>query len=271
MKLALPAVTLVCVDSRDPALAWQALEHCRAHIDFGACLFFTDRRKLDGLPLAADVEVVDLQLGSIEAYSTFMVHGLAGHIRTSHALVVQWDGFVAHPAHWDDGFLAYDYVGAPWPDAPRGHDVGNGGFSLRSKRLLDALAQGTFEARHPEDVCICVDHRARLERDFGLRWPTADLAARFSCEQSGRPDASFGFHGLSNMGDVLDRDALHALLRRLPEGAVRSLDAHRLCERSIARGDHDAARIILAARGQLGMNDRRTWRARLKLAWSRRA
>jgi hypothetical protein len=163
MKPALPRVTLVCVDSRDPTLAAQAIERCRSQIDFGACVFFTDRRKLDRAALARDVEIVDVRLESIEAYSGFMLHDLAPHVRTSHALVVQWDGFVVDAGRWDDAFLDYDYIGAPWPGNPAGRDVGNGGFSLRSKRLLDALARGSFAAGHPEDVCIGVDHRARLE------------------------------------------------------------------------------------------------------------
>ena len=267
MKLALPRVTLACVDTRSPALAWRAIEHCRSLVDFARCVFVTDPRKLE--TSAIDVHVVEAKIDSIEAYSTFMVHGLAEHIATSHALVIQWDGFVADASRWDPSFLGFDYIGAPWPDPKGGRDVGNGGFSLRSKRLLDALARGGFTARHPEDVCICVDHRARLESEFGLRWPTVEQADRFAFEHATRPGASFGFHGLANMGDVLERAGLHDLLQSLPDDATRSLDASRLCERSIARGDLESARLILAARSRLGMHDRRTLRARLKLAWAR--
>jgi hypothetical protein len=269
MKLALPQVTLVCVDTRSPALAWRAIARCRAQVDFGRCVFVTDAAKLDGLAVDAGVDVVEARIDSIEAYSTFMVHGLADHVATSHALVVQWDGFVADASRWDPSFLDFDYIGAPWPDAAPGCEIGNGGFSLRSRRLLDVLANGDFAARHPEDVCICVDHRARLEDDFGLRWPSIDRAARFSFEHAGRCDASFGFHGLANMGDVLERAELHDLLARLPDAAARSLDASRLCERSIARGDLESASLLLAARSRLGMHDRRTLRARLKLALAR--
>ena len=71
------------------------------------------------------------------------------------------------------------------------------------------------------------------------------------------------------MGDVLDRGTLHELLDALPDDAVRSLDAHRLCERSIARGDLESAQRLIDARRRLGMHDRRTLRARLKLALAR--
>lgn len=266
MKLALPQVTLVCVDTRSPALAWRAIERCRAQVDFARCVFVTDPHELGASARDAGVDIVEAHIASIEAYSTFMVHRLGEHVATSHALVVQWDGFVVDASSWDPAFLAFDYVGAPWPDAPPDRDVGNGGFSLRSKRLLDALAHGGFAARHPEDVCICVDHRPRLEAEFGLRWPSAETAARFAFEQSARRGASFGFHGLAAIGDVLERSELHAMLGALPDDAVRGLEALRLCERSVDRGDLESARLLLAARRRLGMRDRRTLRARLKLA-----
>ena len=37
------------------------------------------------------------------------------HIQTSHCLLIQSDGFVLFPDKWDDSWLDYDYIGAPWP------------------------------------------------------------------------------------------------------------------------------------------------------------
>jgi hypothetical protein len=79
--------------------------------------------------------------------------------------------------------------------------MGNGGFSLRSKRLMSVLndlklpftdgGTGFFN----EDGVICVYHRGKLEK-VGIRFAPVDLGARFSlekrCEES---DLSpFGFH-----------------------------------------------------------------------------
>jgi len=60
-------------------------------------------------------------------------------------LLVQPDGFVINPDKWDNQFFEYDYIGAPWEQVPHSyldpwgkpHRVGNGGFSFRSKKLLD--------------------------------------------------------------------------------------------------------------------------------------
>ena len=57
------------------------------------------------------------------------------HINTDFCLVVQYDGKVSDPDLWNDDFLNYDYIGAAWTDGY----VGNGGFTLRSKKLYDAL------------------------------------------------------------------------------------------------------------------------------------
>ena len=67
-----------------------------------------------------------------------MLQELHDHISTAHALCIQWDGYVLNAQAWDASFLDYDYIGSVWPQFGDGHRVGNGGFSLRSKRLLEA-------------------------------------------------------------------------------------------------------------------------------------
>jgi hypothetical protein len=77
-------------------------------------------------------------------------------------LVAQWDGFVWQHRMWDPAFLDYDYIGAPWPahltrgEQHRNHRVGNGGFSLRSRKLQQFLAEDPrVEVTDNEDVVIC--------------------------------------------------------------------------------------------------------------------
>jgi hypothetical protein len=89
-RLALPQVTLVCVDTQQPALALAAMQRCRAQVDFGDAVLFTDRAAAITLPAAIRREAV--QIDSVPAYSQFMLRGLLPHIHTSHLLVVQWDG-----------------------------------------------------------------------------------------------------------------------------------------------------------------------------------
>ena len=196
--LDLPGVTLVCVDTANPALALRALVKSREGVRYGRTLFITGT-------LPADAVVPDgidtVSIGPIEsrdAYSHFVLKALLPHIATPHALVVQWDGYVVNPAAWDPAFLACDYIGAKWYWYDDGMRVGNGGFSLRSRKLLEALQDPRIVLADVEDMTIGRAFRPLLESEHGIRFATEALADRFSFEVAypiGRP---FGFHGLFN-------------------------------------------------------------------------
>ena len=257
----LPELTLCCVDTRDPALALWAIARCTAQIGFAEALLFTRAASVTSPP--AGVRVIDVQVETIEAYSEFMLHGLADHVRTSHALIVQWDGFVRDASRWDPAFLSYDYIGAPWRDAAIGREVGNGGFSLRSRRLLLALRDPDVRLTHPEDEAICLVNRELLEHRHGIRIAPVEVARRFAYERIAPPAPTFGFHGLFNFAHELAPDELAAVVTALPAHLTRGLDAHDLCALLIRSGRLDLAASLLDKRRQLGMRDRRTWR----LAW----
>jgi hypothetical protein len=147
--------------------------------------------------------------------------------------------------------------------------VGNGGFSLRSRKLLQALQDPSLVMRHPEDLCICHDHRAWLEREHGMRFAPLALARRFAYERLLPEGPTFGFHGLFNLHRVMAPEALHTLVQRLPDALASGLDAHDLCAELIRLGRLDTAALLLAARSRLGMHDRRTWRLHWRLAMAR--
>src|SRR4030095_4866549 len=130
--LSLPSVTLVCIDCANHDLALAALEQCMQKCAFARALFITDRAYA-----IARIECVrSPAIASREAYSRFVMKELAAHVDTDFALLVQWDGFVVNASAWSDDFLEHDYIGAKWIFYDDGHTVGNGGFSLRSTRLL---------------------------------------------------------------------------------------------------------------------------------------
>jgi hypothetical protein len=257
----LPDVTLCCVDTRDPALALWALQRCMAQVQFAQVLLFSRTTLVPDPP--AGVRVIDVQVNDIEAYSRFMLRGLGPHVRTSHVLVVQWDGFVRDAASWDPSFLRYDYIGAPWRDAAVEREVGNGGFSLRSRRLLQALLDPEVAITHPEDESICRVNRELLERKHGVRIAPPDVARRFAYERVEPPAPTFGFHGLFNFSRELSAAEVDRIVRLLPDRLMRGLDAHDLCATLIQSGQLDSARVLLDKRWRLGMRDRRT----LRLAW----
>lgn len=192
-RTSLPQVTLVVVDCVDYQRARRAFDHCLFYCDFGAAKLLTHFESDD--PHVVKIEPIR----SIDAYSHFMVKELHRYVDTEFVLVAQWDGFVWQHRMWDPAFLDYDYIGAPWPahltrgEQHRNHRVGNGGFSLRSRKLQQFLAEDPrVEVTDNEDVVICQFLRPLLEQ-AGFRFAPVDLAARFSCE--GRLQRAFGHHG----------------------------------------------------------------------------
>ena len=250
-KLQLPQVTLCCVDTRLPRMALDAMQLCMDKVQFGEALLFTcPDHGLQNVP--ADIRVIELpQVTSIEAYSHFLLKGMGPYLRTSHQLIVQWDGYVLDASMWDDAFLSVDYIGAVWPQYDDAHRVGNGGFSLRSRKLLDALAHNDVTPHHPEDMCICRTHRALLEQRWQIVFADEVMAHRFAFERERGSPRSFGFHGLSNMALVLDEPALTQLVEHGTPSIFASVEARGFVKHLLQRKLKCLARkALLKRRGQ---------------------
>jgi hypothetical protein len=225
--LELPQVTICCVDGGNHALALRALARSSREIRFARQVFLTH-----ALPSTVssppNVEVIDVgPIASHQAYSRIVMKDLHKYVHTSHALLVQWDGYVVNSAIWSDEFLDCDYLGALWPDGNGGYSVGNGGFSLRSRRLLTALQDASLPLiGDVEDVSICGHHRTRLESDWGIRFGTEASARRFAFELDYR-DASagvptFGFHGAFNLFFVEGEDELVQMIEQFSDSVAKA-------------------------------------------------
>jgi len=195
-KLSLPDVTLVAVTSVDLDNTHLALLISSRNIDFGAIKLLSPEppsRK------ASNIEYVAVPPMNLQGYSRFILRELHKHIGTPHCLVVQADGFVLNAAVWNREFLEYDYVGAPWPERvtvrPGNRSltldrnrVGNGGFSLRSRKLLEATARIDFDTLDfpvkSEDIVVCHFLYDEMKAQ-GIRFAPLELAARFSIEAAG--------------------------------------------------------------------------------------
>lgn len=199
-KLSLPGVMLCAVASVNILATVAALRRAMTVANFGDCVLFTDSTHEIEAP---GIRVVTIEpIVSSAAYSQFVLRDLVDHVTLQHCMLVQWDGYPTHPKLWEDAFLECDYIGAPWPQFSDGHNVGNGGFSLRSRNLMEACRAPGMTIGHPEDVMIGRVNRSALEKR-GLRFAETTLAARFSCERSGNLHMTFGFHGVFHMVDVL--------------------------------------------------------------------
>ncbi|MGA8614319.1 MAG: DUF5672 family protein [Xanthobacteraceae bacterium] len=216
----MPDVTLLAVTSVNVDQTSAVLLHCAERIEFGAV-----KMLCSALPTIADRRVQYIRIPPTDffGYSRLMIESLNEYVQTSHCLVVQSDGFILDPGRWQQQFLEYDYIGAPWPEyvAISGpgnrrlrldkNPVGNGGFSLRSKKLLEVTSRLRFDdlsfPLKSEDLVIC-HYLYDDMRAAGICFAPAEIAALFSIESPGELygqslDTVFGFHGKHWLGKVL--------------------------------------------------------------------
>lgn len=181
-RLKLPRVTVAIADCVNFKGASRVLQHCINQCAFGDAKFFTHEDAEN------PYKVTIPKIASKTAYSYFMIKELGRYITTDFVLVVQTDGFIVNTGKWNDQFMQYDYIGAPWhvsqlkSDMNPEYRVGNGGFSMRSRKLQEYLMNDpNIKDTHPEDVAICQWYRSYLE-DKGFSFAPVELAHQFACE-----------------------------------------------------------------------------------------
>ena len=252
--LELPGVTLACIDTINHALALRALEHSQRGLRFARRVLLTDAvPEGTHVPAGIDVEPI-ARLQSRDDYSRFVLKSLVHHLATPHVLLIQWDGYVVNPAAFEPAFLECDYVGAKWywfDDAMR---VGNGGFSLRSRKLLEALQDPRITLVEAEDISIGRTFRPLLEREYGIRYASEALADRFAFEAAYPSGMPFGFHGLYNFCRVVPPAELASLAARFSDAIARSLQLGQLLRNCIALAQWEPA-VALARRRLAVMPD----------------
>jgi len=226
--LHLPDVTLCVVSTREPELGALSLQRSMKGVRYASVIMVSPP---DFTVTLKDVsKIVIARFASIREYSAFLLEDLSECIKSSHVLLVQWDGFVVNPTVWQADFLQYDYIGAVWPQFDDGMNVGNGGFSLRSRRLLRALQGPDIELSHPEDVCICRINRRRLESKYGIRFAPEDVARQFSFEREKPSRTTFGFHGLFAFPQIMPDDELLEFVQKMPPAILGGRDTLDLCK-----------------------------------------
>lgn len=187
-----------------------ALKQSYNSINFADVKIIT-HEKPENLP--NDIKFCKIEkIKNIDQYSYSMIYDLDRYVDTEFALIIQYDGFVINPHSWRDEFLDYDYIGAPFAmpkDDFSYRDingkifrVGNGGFSLRSKKLIELankqkLEWKPFHGYYNEDGFICAMNR-HIYESHGCKFAPLDVAKYFSHE-SIIPEilgvTPFGFHG----------------------------------------------------------------------------
>lgn len=200
-SLYLPEVTLVMIDTVAHKLAGKAISDCRHKTEFSAVVVLADEPVY---PIIRNVEHHTVPKNkTIDDAMRVLWYEMPMWIKSSYILLIQWDSWIVDPTVWDEEFLNYDYIGAPWWYGDD-YNVGNGGFSLRSKRLIQHLEANRekYPLAHPEDDALCRRYGPRLCEE-GFKFAPEALARQFSFERGPRRGPTFGFHGMFNWPHVL--------------------------------------------------------------------
>ena len=220
----LPNVTLISIDTTDDLSGTlNAVYTSMKGINFGNVKIISTKEhiknnsSLTNENFIFEESIVDIK--NYKDYNHYVIYNLHNHVNTSHCLLVQPDGFVLFPEKWDNSWLEYDYIGAPWAyveDAyidPFGnhHRVGNGGFSLRSRKFLEVptkvevpwetnnsnfywMPEGVINYHEDGNVCV---HNRHIFIEQGCKYAPVEIAVRFS-QETRVPECDgiipFGFH-----------------------------------------------------------------------------
>jgi hypothetical protein len=239
----IPSTTLCCIDCYNHELSIKALIHCLRICHFNRTLFFTNREFF--LDKISTVKIPDIT--TKEDYSRFVIKELNYYIDTEYVLLIQYDGFIINPDAWSDEFKQFDYIGAKWHWYTDGFTVGNGGFSLRSKKLLEVLSDDGVvidSLDHGEDTFICRNYRRVLENRHNINFAPESIAERFSYERSEPLDKTFGFHGLFNMWRYIKADKLENFVSLLSPKTLGAIEAVELGFNYHKRGRLKEAEIV---------------------------
>lgn len=224
--LELPSVTLVAINTVAHELSDMAVAECTSRANFGDIKVFTNRHGVqNGIYIEPFNDLVHA--------GQFTTYDLPNYIKTKHVLFIHWDSWIIDPSMWRPQFLDYDYIGPPWWYTD-GMNVGNSGFTIRSKALMEFFAKNekTFPMMMPEDHAVCRHYRPKLE-EHGFKWAPETLAMDFAFERT-RPyidSKHFGYHGMFNWPFVMGTAQLAermAIARRDPyilkTGMIDELD-----------------------------------------------
>ena len=210
-KLKLSNVTLLAATSSEIDEAQVSMRISLHNIEFKAAKLLCSTAPKKKYP---DIEYISIPpMNKVDDYNRMIFQDLHKYFETSHCLIVQADSFVVNSDLWKDEFLKYDYIGGPWPNKIQvdpnlvlhleKNPVGNGGFSLRSRKLVNTTAKINFDTLNfpmkAEDVVICYFLYQEMINN-GIRFAPPKLAAQFSMENTDHlygqdVNSVFGFHG----------------------------------------------------------------------------
>jgi hypothetical protein len=203
----------------------------------GKIYTFSDQPFFDG---AEFIKVPTL--ASNNDYGSIIFNEIPKYVTEEHFFIIQWDGFPLFPKNWSNEFLKYDYIGAPvlgW--------IGNGGFSLRSQKLLETIKSLKIGIDkldpndQPEDGIICTKYRKELEAK-GINFAPLNVAEKFSYQAGEYKENIFGFHSPDNFPKFFPEPELIRVADEIVERIFQPIMMLRYLQASIQLNYHQLFR-----------------------------
>lgn len=209
MKRQLKNITLYSLNCVKPIESVKALLYSSKDIEFGEMILISNQ-KPDNLP--NNIKFVETSIKTHIETSAFVYHTLPDLIKTDYCLGIHDDGFIINPHLWDDAFLQYDYIGAPWKNYGQRNRVGNGGFILKSNKFIQLTKNLRYLGTH-EDGELTNAYYDYFVRN-GCKYAPVEVAMRFSLESripecEYNLDNCFGFHGRGDPKTVTVHDGFY--------------------------------------------------------------
>jgi hypothetical protein len=190
-------IDLISVNCVNPEQSVKALLYSSEKIKFGSIKLFSHYKPNN---ITSHIDYIKIKKLSHEEMNWFHLNELPKYITNEFMLSIHDDGFIINPDKWDNIFLNYDYIGAPWPalDWCRKNRVGNGGFVLKSKNFLNLEEKLPFTTNHNDVVVTNQYYDFFIEN--GCNYAPLETACKFSLEHlipesNKNLDYTFGFHG----------------------------------------------------------------------------
>lgn len=191
------SIDLITINTIFPQNGLKTLEYSQRNFNFNRVILFSNEN-----PVNNNFEFIKIQkFENLIDYSNFVLK-ISNYLDSDYILIVQDDGFIINHNNWIDNFLDYDYIGAPWPASKKWlnrwekygtevsslinqnikyNRVGNGGFSLRSKKFIEYSSSFDDCNGLSEDIFLTL-YNYQLANEFGIKFPSIDTALKFSYE-----------------------------------------------------------------------------------------
>lgn len=195
----LPGVTLMCIDCVNVTRAINVLEICKSKCEF------EEVKLLTSIDTDYQHAIKIAPLNTLIMYSIFMLTKSNLYFDTPHVLIVQRDGFILNTSAWKDEWLQLDYIAPLFVQYDK---VGSGGFSLRSKKLMDYVASKMphwdFSEKSANEIQSILGYYedgvislSKIRDEFAFA--TNEQACEFAQGGNSNPEYyrsnPFGFHG----------------------------------------------------------------------------